>query len=463
MCSTNAAHHDQTSTARLHTPFFRALLCLLFSLSTVLALSGTTQADESEEPAIGAAERTAILDTVVSLIERYYIDTNNITAVVDYIKARQSSGQYDNLNLLSSYRTSLTDDLRQVSGDSHFGVWPLSTSMTMYEESEDDRLREAERARYGNYGFERLERFPGNVGYLELVEFVHPRMAGPTAAAAMDFLANCDAIVIDLRRNTGGWGEMVALLCSYLFADQTLLSTTYDRHLNRTSQTWTDVWVSGPRLDSIPVWVLQSRGTFSAAEDLSYTLQSLGRATVVGETSRGGGHPVYDFNVESQGICISIPIAASVNPVTGTSFQGTGVKPDFAVTSEKALAKACTLAVEELLKKTTDEARQRTLRRALERYEAELNPIELSAKAENELLGEYRYSKSYSFKVVLRGDQLVLVSALGNTYSLIPCGHDRFAARESELSVDFLRNDRGKVNALRTAHADGETVYRRVE
>ncbi|MGI8691709.1 MAG: S41 family peptidase [Geodermatophilaceae bacterium] len=46
------------------------------------------------------------------------------------------------------------------------------------------------------------------------------------------------------------------------------------------------------------MYVLTSGATFSGGEALAYDLQQLGRATVVGERTRGGAHPRRGFRVQ---------------------------------------------------------------------------------------------------------------------------------------------------------------------
>ena len=83
----------------------------------------------------------------------------------------------------------------------------------------------------------------------------------------------------------------------------------------------------GSRYLDRPVYVLTSSRTFSGGEDFCYTLQALGRAQMIGETTGGGAHPTRPFPI-SAAVHIGIPFARSINPVTGTNWQGTGVVPD---------------------------------------------------------------------------------------------------------------------------------------
>jgi C-terminal processing protease CtpA/Prc len=83
------------------------------------------------------------------------------------------------------------------------------------------------------------------------------------------------------------------------------------------------------------VYVLTSARTFSGGDDFCYTLQALGRAELIGETTGGGAHPARPFPI-SAAVHIGIPFARSVNPVTGTNWQGAGVVPDTPVPADQA-------------------------------------------------------------------------------------------------------------------------------
>ena len=83
------------------------------------------------------------------------------------------------------------------------------------ETAEGKRGRTDCSARARNFGFEKVERLPGNIGYLEMNSFVRPEFSGETAGSVMSFLANTDALVIDLRNSSGGSADMVFFIASY--------------------------------------------------------------------------------------------------------------------------------------------------------------------------------------------------------------------------------------------------------
>ena len=68
-----------------------------------------------------------------------------------------------------------------------------------------------------------------------------------------------------------------------------LNSFTY-RDREKLTQYWTYTYLPGKRLIGTDLYVLTSQNTFSAAEEFAYNLKSMERATIVGETTGGGGH-----------------------------------------------------------------------------------------------------------------------------------------------------------------------------
>jgi C-terminal processing protease CtpA/Prc len=163
----------------------------------------------------------------------------------------------------------------------------------------------------------------------------------------MNFLGNVDALIVDLRDNHGGRPEMVAFLSTYLFAKPTHLNDLWTRKGDMTQQYWTLPYVPGKRLVEQPVFVLTSSGTFSGGEEFTYDLKNLKRATIVGETTGGGAHPVSGHSVEGH-FAVLVPFARAINPISKTDWEGVGVEPDVKVAASDALSTAQKLAVEKL-------------------------------------------------------------------------------------------------------------------
>jgi C-terminal processing protease CtpA/Prc len=193
-----------------------------------------------------------------------------------------------------------------------------------------------------NFEISEVRHFEGNVGYVRMDLFESPRLAGETFTAAMTFLQNVDALILDLRKNRGGAQPMVDYVASYFLpADgRTLLTSRFrgmDPLVARTFE------VPGKRMESVPLYILISPKTFSAGEALPYILQKFGRATIVGEKTTGGGRHNALTNIGG-GLEASISVSDVVHPVTKSSWQGTGVIPDIAVPADQALDAALTHA-----------------------------------------------------------------------------------------------------------------------
>jgi C-terminal processing protease CtpA/Prc len=199
-----------------------------------------------------------------------------------------------------------------------------------------------------NCGFQKVERLDGNVGYLKFDMFADPELCAPTAAAAMNFLAGTRALIVDVRENGGGSPAMVAYVSSYLFDRRTHLNDLWTRQTGKTEEFWTRDSVAGRRFGGEkPVYVLTSSRTFSGAEEFTYNLKNLKRATIVGETTGGGAHPVAGHRIDDHFV-IGVPFARAVNPITHTNWEGVGVEPDIKAPAGDALATALKLLREKI-------------------------------------------------------------------------------------------------------------------
>jgi C-terminal processing protease CtpA/Prc len=195
------------------------------------------------------------------------------------------------------------------------------------------------------------QRFAGNVGYLELQPVLFPAaIAGEVITAAMSLLATTDVLIIDLRHCRGGEPAMTAFLVSYLWDHEPAeLSGLRERKDNQLKQAWTLPYVPGRRFGKVkPVYVLTSAATFSGGEQLSYDLQQLGRATIIGERTRGGAHAREGFLVHPH-LEATISVAEAVNPKTGGNWESTGVAPDIQTTAGQARNTAYELALKDVI------------------------------------------------------------------------------------------------------------------
>src|SRR5215472_8503070 len=305
---------------------------------------------------IDATTRAKVIDGAVAALNESYVFPETAKKMEEAVKAHQKKGDYDSITEGDAFAKRLTDDFRAVSHDKHLGVMFSPAPMPdMEARQRPDPKREAEQRKdleRMNCGFDKAEILEGNVGYLKFDFFAEPEICGPTVVAAMNFLANVDAIIFDLRENGGGDPKMIAFLSSYLFAERTHLNDLWTRKGDLTDQYWTDPYVLGKRLDGKPAFVLTSKDTFSGAEEFSYNLKNLKRATIVGEITGGGAHPVSGHRITDH-FGIGVPLDRAINPITHTNWEGTGVEPDVKVPAADALTTAQKLAAEKLAAKPT--------------------------------------------------------------------------------------------------------------
>lgn len=327
---------------------------------------------------IDAATQTAVIDELLKDLTENYIFPDVAKKMVDDIRGRQSKGEYAALTSANDFAKKLTEDLQAVSKDKHLRVRyshnPIPVRRERREPTDEEKAENARFMRHINYAFERLERLPGNVGYVNLRGFVDAEAPGAaeTVAAAMNFLANTDVLIFDLRQNGGGDPEMVALISSYLFGDKPVhLNSLYWRQGDRTVEFWTKPERAGVKFADREVYVLTSNRTFSAAEEFSYNLKNLKRATIVGETTGGGAHPGGMFRLGDH-FGVFIPTGRAINPISQTNWEGTGVEPDIKVPQEQALLTAHLTALQSLLKKAENEEQKNELNRVIERTRKEL-------------------------------------------------------------------------------------------
>jgi hypothetical protein len=302
---------------------------------------------------VDAATRTRVIDAAVARLAEYYVYPDLAKKMGDALREHQKQGAYDAINDGPTFAKTLTDHLRAVSKDLHLAVWFTPKSVPDKEPGEptpEDKEKMKAQFEKNNCGFEKAEKLDGNIGYVKFNFFGDAEICGPKATTALGSLGEVDALIFDLRQNGGGQPAMVAYVSSYLFAKKTHLNSLYDRKKNTTEKFWTKPDVPGTKFVKQPVYVLTSKKTFSGAEEFSYNLKNLKRATIVGETTGGGAHPTTGKRLDEH-FMIGVPFARAINPITKKNWEGTGVEPDVKVPAADALDTAKKLIAEKLAKK----------------------------------------------------------------------------------------------------------------
>jgi hypothetical protein len=363
--------------------------------AVALLVSGASQA-QMEQGAIkpvDAAMRAKMVERLSAKLNEAYVFPEVAKKMEASLRKKLKAGAYDKLTQPDELAGALTRDIQEVSKDKHLTVLyaPAPPPGMGSDGPEDPAVHERRRRELAsrNFGIEKVERLTGNVGYLDLRNFIDAELAGETAIAAMNFLGNSDAVIIDLRKNGGGAPSMIQLISSYFFEESTHLNNFYIRKGNATHQFWTSAHVAGKRMTGVPVYVLTSPFTFSAAEEFTYNLKNLKRATIVGETTGGGAHPVERHYLADVQLLAVVPFGRAVNPITGTNWEGTGVTPDIQVPAAKALEAAHLDALKKLQSQSKDDQQKQQLAWFIQTVEALASPVTLTAEVLKSFAGSY--------------------------------------------------------------------------
>jgi hypothetical protein len=318
---------------------------------------------------VDAATRRQVIDGVIRRIQEGYIYPDKARQMAQIVRRNASRGAYNGITRATALAEQLTRDLQAVSRDKHINVYfdsrGVLDEVPDAEPTPAERRKQAVYGRRSNWGFERAERLDGNIGYLEIRTFnFDAGSVDSTLAAAMNFLANTDALIVDVRRNGGGEPEMVAAVCSYLMPAGTLVNKFYWRPQNR----WDEFRTGRPSGrhygTTRPVYVLTSENTFSGAEEFAYDVQTQKRGQVVGDTTGGGAHP-GGFRKVTEHFGVWVPSGRAVNPVTNTNWEGTGVIPDVPTSADDALRTAHLRALRRILAGERDTEMRRRLQQVV--------------------------------------------------------------------------------------------------
>ena len=327
--------------------------CLVLAACTLAA----SEADRSP-----ASLPRQVAHATAGVVEELFVDVAQGKAIAADLRRKAEAGTFDAVMGGAEMATALTDAMHTVENDKHVNVRfkPGDASPVLTAAQALERFRSQQRTgggvspfgtpeeqRLANYDVKAARHLPGNVGYLELTAFQMTPEAREVVTAAMRMLENVDAMIVDMRANRGGGQPAVNYLASYFLpADGRELMTVRSRSM---PEPMVSRAVATPtrKFEHVPLYILTSGKSFSAGEAFPYILQQFGRATIVGETTPGGGRP-NAFVELGGGYVLSVSIAASIHPRTGTGLQGTGVVPDVKVAAPDALETAHKLALQKL-------------------------------------------------------------------------------------------------------------------
>jgi C-terminal processing protease CtpA/Prc len=309
-----------------------------------LLLAFTTLANEvpamSTANSLDESSRHKIISSVISELEQGYVFEKKAVEIGHMLRSNQQRKNYKSITNSIEFAQTLTEQLQQATGDKHLQVEFSDEVIPAANDTqglEERAAFEMEMWRAHNFGIEKIERLKFNMGYLKLSAFGPVKEVGPLLASAMNLLNNMDSLIIDLRGNFGGSEQTVQLLASYLLNERTHLLNMFKREGNRTEQHWSSDYVEGKRFgQQKDVYILIDNNSFSAAEDFSYAMKNLKRATLIGEASGGAANSGDMVRIDDH-FSLFLPTARGYSPITKTNWEGKGVIPDISVLGAEAL------------------------------------------------------------------------------------------------------------------------------
>lgn len=304
-------------------------------------------------------ETHQLLDSIAKIVQRTYVFPEKAQQMIRELRENESLGKYDTISSPQQFAFILTKDLQKISKDQHLKVVyepPVKNTdgsgQTEKKGSYSDWVMDV--LKKNKYGFMDKKILEGNIGYLDIVLFGPLQDCADSIVAAMQLVQNTDALIIDLRSCRGSLDEnTIPFVFGYFFKEPIQLSDFYDRGLDFTKQFWSAAWVPGKKYLNKPVYLLTSGRTFSGGEAFAYDLQNTGKAVVVGEVTRGGAHPTNMYTLNSS-FKINVPYARTINPITKTNWEGTGVQPNFVVPANKAYYEVQEMAINTLIASNQD-------------------------------------------------------------------------------------------------------------
>ncbi len=342
-------------------------VALTLTLSTVSTQASSWQSN-------GPVDRDFIQETVRSLaavVEKEYFDPDVAARVDEALRARLNEGRYLQASTLESLAAILTDDLYELTSDKHIAVSIAQSTDPASPTAETSNDPRQVRGRRSNFGVEHMQILSGNVGYLNVTYFFRQDEARDAITAAMQSLRHADALIVDMRDNAGGSPGTVALVASYFFDASGLPLFEIVPRYDPKDGLYSTADPAVPNRDGVrPLYILTSARTFSAGEGLAFLVQERQRGEIVGEKTAGAANPGREYPLNPR-LEVIVPNGQVRMAITGRNWEGVGVTPDIAVPATDALRVAHIRALRSLLRAAPNGSWADSLRKELEKLEAE--------------------------------------------------------------------------------------------
>jgi len=436
---------------------------LAVSFFLILGLISYGQAQEKLTKNLSNSEVRVLIDSLKQNLIRFYIFPDQAKNMSKYLDAQFKNGAYKRFSNPAKLSQKLTSDINTVYYDSHLKVnfepGLIAPKMMSPADIAQARKEALVVEKDDNFNLQKAEILPGNIGYFLFNGFTgNVAEAKPFLNGALTFLSGTKALIIDLRTNGGGNSNN--RLENYFFKDKTHLFDQVNTINKDTIAVYADPKITnGPSL-LMPVYILTSKATFSAAEAFSSTMQSFRRATIIGDTTGGGSHMTGFFDLNG-GFIARIPFAKPVSTPIFKDWEGTGVIPDVPVKAAEALHKAQEVIYRNLMTNAKNDQEKRRISWALNTIIAEQKPKNLNSALYAQYVGTY----SGGLEFYMENDQLVCRNkerGVKDAFKLKPVS-DRVFLLDESVQIEFIEDVNGRYSSLLMLWKSGDVTKKMKE
>jgi len=300
------------------------------------------------------ADAKAVIPALAAALEENYVFPETGKRYADAIRARFAAGAYKQFANNVEFAKAVTIDMQAVARDGHLKLLTPEMIASFKNRKRADGTAE-------NF-IEKSGWLAPGVAYISFTMFSGSDQEIADLKQFLATHADAKTVIFDVRKHRGGGMDEMDVMFAQLFAKPTDLleldtrAAVDARDASGTEDYPTLFKVAAPSgvvrrlhraipaaqpsgLQSAKVFVLTSSHSASAAEHFALALKRTGRATLIGETTRGAGNYGQPFPLPG-GYAAFIPFGRTFDPKTGEGWEGTGVKPDVAVPADGALDEA---------------------------------------------------------------------------------------------------------------------------
>ncbi|MBI5856591.1 MAG: S41 family peptidase [Sphingobacteriales bacterium] len=393
---------------------------------TLVLLSYNGFSQDTQIP-VSESEKSVIIKKTISLLKENYIFPQKVTEVRESLISKLNDGSYKSATNLEQFLNEVNTDLERTTEDKHVNIsfGPARVKQIIKEKQNDNKTvpltkEWLEKLNYENFRLRKVEWLDGNIGYFRFLNFTDLQVAKESIVGAMNFIRHSNAIILDLRDNGGGSSETLSFVLSYFLKSSLKVGEFHYRKNNRVEE----IRIPNDPVvkkvpDNVPVYILVSKRTASAAEGLVSNLQAFKRATIIGENTKGEGNPGELFVINEQ-LYVLIPTAISVSAVPGRkSVQGVGATPDIAIAPDKALDKALLEICKKLSQTAPNDELKKLYQWQIPVWENNLSPQTAPESFKSRISGNYMDERQLTYEnndyyYISKDKQKIKLSYYGN-------------------------------------------------